>query len=561
MNVKWSSTTGGRIPPNERRSSASAGRLCAPLCLLVLLMVAIASADARTIRVPVDAATIQAAVDTSVDGDTISILPGTYTGNGNRDIDLTGKQVLVTGAGAADNVIIDVQSSGHPGFYCFPTSGDSVYVAIANLTIRSATSGVCSYLPELGLQLRNLRLIGNQRGLEVANGRCSGSLFQNNTVGIEAVLGYAGPTPCQIRECRFEGNTTAAFGDFQMYDSEVFGGTYGVRGTAEGWGTSYSVASTRFAGITGIVLSGAIYVTVSHCTIEGNPGDVLWALSPEYYPSHVTLADCIIRENGGGLYLGMSSESWDNYFTMTRCQVTGNSDGVVYECHRRGSCVIANCTISANGFSAVEIVDGTASLSNTIMSGNARYGLLRIAPVAECGVVCCDAYDNGLANYGGLPDPTGQNGNISLDPLFCDPEMGYYALQEGSPCAPHTPPNPNCDLIGVWGVGCGISGVQVATAARADKGLELVGPNPFRHLVRFQCRGGSARPTAATLSIHDASGRLIRTLWRSQDAAGVGAWEWDGRDDAGQRCPAGVYFAALSEGATVSGIPVVLLNR
>ena len=36
--------------------------------------------------------------------------------------------------------------------------------------------------------------------------------------------------------------------------------------------------------------------------------------------------------------------------------------------------------------------------------------------------------------YGGIcPDQTGNNGNISADPLFVDPVHGKYHLQPGSP--------------------------------------------------------------------------------------------------------------------------------
>jgi hypothetical protein len=69
---------------------------------------------------------------------------------------------------------------------------------------------------------------------------------------------------------------------------------------------------------------------------------------------------------------------------------------------------------------------------------------------------CCDIY----GNVGGdwvdyIASQYGINGNISEDPLFCDPENLDFTLHADSPCAPFTPPNPECDLIGAWPVGCG----------------------------------------------------------------------------------------------------------
>jgi hypothetical protein len=65
-------------------------------------------------------------------------------------------------------------------------------------------------------------------------------------------------------------------------------------------------------------------------------------------------------------------------------------------------------------------------------------------------------YGNAGGDWVGcIEDQYGINGNISEDPLFCDPETGDFRLQEGSPCGPFSPPNEECDLIGAWPVGCG----------------------------------------------------------------------------------------------------------
>jgi hypothetical protein len=69
---------------------------------------------------------------------------------------------------------------------------------------------------------------------------------------------------------------------------------------------------------------------------------------------------------------------------------------------------------------------------------------------------CCDVYGNAGGDWiGCIEEQYGINGNICEDPLFCDPENGDFHLDCSSPCAPFSPPNEECDLIGAWPVGCG----------------------------------------------------------------------------------------------------------
>jgi len=82
-------------------------------------------------------------------------------------------------------------------------------------------------------------------------------------------------------------------------------------------------------------------------------------------------------------------------------------------------------------------------------------------------MVCCNVFGNEGGDYvGPLAQFENVEGNISLDPLFCNPEGDNLFLCVGSPCAPFTPPNEECDLIGALGIGCGSTAIESTTWGR-----------------------------------------------------------------------------------------------
>jgi hypothetical protein len=76
-------------------------------------------------------------------------------------------------------------------------------------------------------------------------------------------------------------------------------------------------------------------------------------------------------------------------------------------------------------------------------------------------------------------------------------------------------------------------------------------PNPFDASTAFEL--SLPRAGHLSLSIHDAAGRRVRSLWQGPSEARSGSVTWDGRDGAGRSVPAGVYFVrAESEGRTAT---------
>ncbi|MHC4284344.1 MAG: hypothetical protein ACYSWZ_15435 [Planctomycetota bacterium] len=96
--------------------------------------------EPRTITVGLGAGydfnTIQAAINDSNDGDTIIVADGTYTGDGNRDIDFLGKAITLRSENGPGNCIIDCNGTlaeKHRGFYFH--SGEDYNSVVCGFTI------------------------------------------------------------------------------------------------------------------------------------------------------------------------------------------------------------------------------------------------------------------------------------------------------------------------------------------------------------------------------------------------------------------------------------------
>lgn len=192
---------------------------------------------------------------------------------------------------------------------------------------------------------------------------------------------------------------------------------------------------------------------------------------------------------------------------------------------------------------------------------------------------CCDLFGNEAGDYVGcIADQYGIRGNISADPLFCDPANGEFGLEPESPCAPFSDPNPECDRLGAWPVGCdpaavesgsgqsdhpwgsphpGTPGTPGAQDTWLDLGVDLTigGPQPITERARL---GIAVTPRLAsgaqvTLQVLDAQGRVCSIPFQGTLLPGAHEVTWDTRDGTGRRLPAGIYLVRLLVGTSRTG--------
>ena len=109
------------------------------------------------IRVPQDQPTIQAGIDKAINGDTVLVADGIYTGTGNVNLDLKGKTITVRSVNRAASTIIDCQSQDTGGFYF--RSGETQASVLDGFTI---TNGSGIYCHNSSPTITNCIIINNQ---------------------------------------------------------------------------------------------------------------------------------------------------------------------------------------------------------------------------------------------------------------------------------------------------------------------------------------------------------------------------------------------------------------
>ncbi|MCH8805545.1 MAG: right-handed parallel beta-helix repeat-containing protein [Planctomycetes bacterium] len=449
--------------------------------ILVLTALAAARVDADTLRVPSQFPNIQAAIDAAVNGDTVLVADGRYSGLGNIGLDFGGKAITVRSEHGPGSTTIDCQRQDRGFIFqndeppeailegltisdglasaesIGGPAGGGILVLTGSPTIRDCHIISCEannsgggLYADTGASptVRNCTIADNTasngggglllRGGEAAIAGCT--ITRNQTTfgsggGILIIEGQ--PT---LRNCSITDNTAAGRG----------GGMSASSRRAE-----LSIEDCRIAGNVSGSFGGGVSLwwasTIANCVIEGNEalyggGGVSCALG-------VTIRNCTIRGNvasgkgaaGAGIY------AWWRFTTIVdSCVISDNwilQDGIgagVF-CDSSAS-IIRNCTIVRNrtskgsGGGLAYSGTGQHTLANCTVAANSAMSFGGGVLGAEWGAVLVNdsiIWDNSAAEGGQL---------ALLDSSTVDV---FYSDVRGGPAAIHIAPN----AVLSWAVG------------------------------------------------------------------------------------------------------------
>ena len=220
--------------------------------------------------------TIQKAINTTHNPGTVMVLPGIYTGPGNRDLDFMGKNITVRSSSGPEHCIIDcggTEQDHHRGFYIH--NGEIAQAIIEGFTI---TGG-----------------------------------YANTGAGI-LCAGNSAPT---IRNCIITGNTSQYSGA-------------GIRCNFSSPDVSYCTITKNTALMTGggIFCYNGSQPKFANCSITDNSANGCGGGVYAYTDSIVEMTNCVIANNnsnscGGGVYCAEQSQ-----MTLTNCTIVSNAANI-----------------------------------------------------------------------------------------------------------------------------------------------------------------------------------------------------------------------------------------
>ncbi|MDP6986747.1 MAG: right-handed parallel beta-helix repeat-containing protein [Phycisphaerales bacterium] len=304
---------------------------------------------------------IQSAVYAAADGDTVHVMPGTYTATGTAVVWISDQIVTIEGVGDVASIIIDGEDARY-GFHV--DSSDQFGTTIRNMTItRGLDSGVRAYFSNPSIE--SCHITG-----------CSGS----------AVVAV-GDAVVAMQDCEVSYNTadngpglmnpgaTITADGCEFHHNEATGGSPLSSSLYGGSMTLTNSAIHHNAGSDGgAVYSGWSTLVVDGCTLHHNQAGYMGAAIYAYGTGVAQISNCDVSWNfaayDGGAVAARSGASLE----LTSSTIASNAGrGVVVAFGSDAS--IDTCNVTSNLTNTewgggIYLNGGTHTITNTTIAGN-----------------------------------------------------------------------------------------------------------------------------------------------------------------------------------------------
>jgi predicted outer membrane repeat protein len=369
------------------------------------------------LEVPERYQTIQEAIDAALDGDTIMVASGTYTGDGNYDIRFNKKAIIVRSAKGPDSTII----------FCGGTSADPKRAFI--FTGKEDTNSVVE-------------------GFTIDHGYATDESI-NDGWGGAVYIQYSSPrfTNCVFTGCKSK-----------------YGGAVACRTAAPIFENCTFIGNTAFVEGGAIKSEGAANPKIRNCSFENNSASERGGCIDFRNASASVIGSKFISNSAGdpgygGAILCYSSSP---YFEDCIFYLNSGIDGGGIYCAEKASPKFQNCTLVQNRSNNIDGASGFSCNSGSlpyidyciIANGVLGQAVVVNDPNNIPTLTGCSIFGNEGGDWVGLiaGQETLRN-NRADDPLFCDEPVTEDArLDADSPCWPDN--NPSGNQIGAFVSNC-----------------------------------------------------------------------------------------------------------